>query len=81
MPEEPDHPGAFSTLITNDGANMTINYATSPFDNSQDHTGSQIRIAGQGPFADKVTGVIDNVDLFHIMNTALFESNTQTGVN
>ena len=81
MPEEPDHPGAFSTLITNDGANMTINYATSPFGKSQDHTGSQVRIAAQGPFADKVTGVIDNVDLFHIMNTALFENNTQTGVN
>jgi alkaline phosphatase len=38
-PEESEHPGYFSTLATKEGANMTVNYATSPFGESQDHTG------------------------------------------
>ena len=41
-PKEQNHPGFYSTLITKDGANMTINYATSPFGESQDHTGSLV---------------------------------------
>jgi alkaline phosphatase/streptomycin-6-phosphatase len=75
MPEEPEHPGYFSTLVTKEGANMTINYATSPLGESlydQDHTGSQVRIAAQGPNAQNVLGVIDQTDLFNIMKTALF---------
>jgi alkaline phosphatase len=39
-PEQTDHPGAFSVLITADGAEMTINYATAPPGISQSHTGA-----------------------------------------
>jgi alkaline phosphatase len=75
MPEEPEHPGAFSTLVTKEGANMTINYATSPLGESlydQDHTGAQVRIAAQGLNAQNVLGVIDQTDLFNIMKMTLF---------
>ena len=50
---------------------MTVNYATSPFGESQDHTGAQVRIAAQGPNAHNVTGVKDQTDLFNIIKTAL----------
>lgn len=71
-PTEADHsPGQYSTLITADGANMTVNYATNLFGRSQEHTGTQVRIAAQGPQADKVVGVIDQTDLFHIMARAI----------
>lgn len=48
MPEESEHPGYFITLVTKEGANMTVNYATSPFGESQDHTGAQARIGMKG---------------------------------
>ncbi len=76
MPEEQNHPGFYSTLITKDGANMTINYATSPLDESQDHTGAQVSIAAQGPHAEKFTGLIDQTEIFGIMNGALFGNTT-----
>jgi alkaline phosphatase/streptomycin-6-phosphatase len=66
-----DHPGSFSVLTTADGANMTVNYATEPHGTSQDHTGSQLRIAAQGPQAANVVGVTDQTDLFHNMARAL----------
>lgn len=65
------HPGAFSVLITADGANMTVNYATEPHLTSQDHTGAQVRIAAQGPQAANVVGVTNQTDLFHTMARAL----------
>lgn len=71
-------PGLISTLITHDGANMAVSYATNnipipavggaPF---QGHSGTQIRVAAMGPQAANVVGVIDNTDLFHIMMRAL----------
>jgi alkaline phosphatase len=66
-----DHPGAFSVLITADGAEMTVNYATEPPGTSQSHTGSQLRIAAQGPQAANVVGVTDQTELFHTMARAL----------
>jgi alkaline phosphatase len=65
------HPGAFSVLTTADGALMTVNYATEPHGTSQDHTGSQVRIAAQGPQAANVVGVTDQTDLFHTFARAL----------
>ena len=78
MPEEQNHPGGFSTLITKEGANMTINYATSPFDQGstdQDHTGSQVSIATQGPYSNHFTGLMDQTEIFDMMKEALFGNN------
>lgn len=54
-----------------DGANMTVNYGTNLHGRSQEHTGSQVRIAAQGPQAANVVGVTDQTDLFHAMARAL----------
>ncbi len=71
-PEKADHsPGAFSTLITADGAQITVGYATNRFGRSQEHTGTQIRIAAQGPQAATVVGVTDQTDLFYLIDRAL----------
>jgi alkaline phosphatase/streptomycin-6-phosphatase len=66
-----NHPGAYSVLKTIDGANMTVNYATAPLNGSQSHTGTQVRIAAQGPQAANVVGVTDQTDLFHTLARAL----------
>jgi alkaline phosphatase len=71
-PSPADHsPGVFSTLTTADGANMTISYATNVPGRSQEHTGTQIRIAAQGPQAANVVGVSDQTQLFDTMARAL----------
>ena len=46
-------------------------YGTSPAGGSQQHTGSQVRVAGYGPAAANVVGLIDQTDLFFIMRNAL----------
>jgi len=67
-----DHsPGLLSTLTTADGAEMTISYATNLAGRSQEHTGTQLRIAAQGPQAANVVGVTDQTDLFSMMRRAL----------
>lgn len=67
-----DHsPGLISTLITADGVNMVVNYATNLPGRSQEHTGSEVRVAAQGPQAGNVLGVIDQTELFHIMSRAI----------
>jgi alkaline phosphatase len=71
-PQPKDHsPGVFSTLITADGANMTVQYATNLPGRSQEHTGTQIRIAAQGPQAVNVVGVSDQTALFALIARAL----------
>ena len=57
-------PGVFSTLVTNEGARMRIAYDTVPAGGLQKHTGTQVRIAAQGPEAGRVLGVTDQTDLF-----------------
>jgi len=66
-------PGGFQTLLTKDGAPMVVNYATvSPVPAaSQDHTGTEVRIAAQGPQAANVLGITDQTELFHTMSRAL----------
>lgn len=67
-----DHsPGAISSLTTADGVNMIVNYATNLPGRSQEHTGSTVRVAAQGPQAANVLGRIDQTDLFHIMARAI----------
>ena len=74
-PTDTDHPmGLFSVLLTADHAPMTVSYATNGYHRSQDHTGTQIRVAARGPQGVAVLGVIDQTDLFRLMARALGES-------
>lgn len=70
IPAGADAPGLTQTLITKDGSPMTINYSNTVGD-SQNHTGSQIRIAAYGPQAANVNGLLDQTDLFFIISDAL----------
>jgi alkaline phosphatase len=72
LPSDADHPtGLLSVLRTRSGVPMTISYSTNGYHRSQDHTGTQVRIAAQGPQAANVVGVIDQTDLFQLLNRAL----------
>ncbi|MBI3782165.1 MAG: alkaline phosphatase [Deltaproteobacteria bacterium] len=64
-------PGLLSTLITADGSTMTVSYATAAPFGVQTHTGTQVRVAAQGPGAADIVGVIDQTALFHTMARAL----------
>ena len=64
-------PGATANLLTNEGSPMTLNYGTAPLGGSQQHTGSQLRIAGYGPQAANVVGLTDQTDLFFTISRAL----------
>ena len=64
-------PGATVNLLTNEGSPMTINYATAPVTGSQQHTGTEVPIAGFGPQAANVVGLIDQTDVFFIISRAL----------
>lgn len=64
-------PGLTVTLKTNEGAPMTISYGTAAAGKSQQHTGSQLRIAGYGPQAANVAGLTDQSDLFFTISRAL----------
>ena len=71
-PTEADHsPGVFSTLLTADGAPMVVAYGTNGPSRSQEHTGTQIRVAGRGPQAANIVGVVGQTDLFVVMARAL----------
>lgn len=63
-------PGLSAALITEDGAVMSVNYATSE-EGSQGHTGTQLRIAAYGPGAANVTGLTDQTDLHYTIAGAL----------
>ncbi|KUL31732.1 alkaline phosphatase [Actinoplanes awajinensis] len=63
--------GYTATLITHDNANMTISYATAEITGSQQHTGTEVRIAAGGPQAANVLGVTNQTDLFYTMKRAL----------
>ncbi|MCQ3998430.1 alkaline phosphatase [Aeromicrobium sp. 636] len=64
-------PGSTVNLLTRDGQPMTINYATSAAAGSQQHTGSQLRIAAYGPRAANVVGLTDQTDVFFTIRDAL----------
>ena len=70
--------GASSILVTDEGAQLMYTYGTTPINpttgfptGSQQHTGTQIRVAAQGPQAANVVGLIDQTELFEIMARAL----------
>lgn len=77
-------PGEAGTVNTADGSQMTISYGTNTFrdengekiegedsEDSHTHTGTQIRIAAQGPLSERVLGVTDQTDLFVTMTQAM----------
>lgn len=81
---EYDVPGEAATLNTADGTQMTVSYATNTFrdengeviegedsEDSHTHTGTQIRIAAQGPGSEGVLGLTDQTDLFGTMAASL----------
>ncbi len=72
VPTDADHPtGLVSVLMTREHALMAVSYGTNVYHRSQDHTGTQVRIAAMGPQAANVVGVRDQTDLFALMRRAL----------
>jgi alkaline phosphatase/streptomycin-6-phosphatase len=67
--------GLMSTLTTTDKANMTLLYATNSVccssTHTMEHTGTQVRIAAQGPQAFNVLGLHDMSEIFHLMAKAM----------
>ncbi|SDQ99009.1 alkaline phosphatase [Curtobacterium sp. UNCCL20] len=65
-------PTALSTaLVTADGTTMKVSYGTSAAGSSQQHTGTQVRIAAFGPGAANVVGLTDQTDTFFTMSESL----------
>lgn len=64
-------PGLTVNLLTNEGSPMTLSYGTAATGGSQQHTGSQLRIAGYGPQAANIEGLTDQTDLFFTISRAL----------
>ncbi|MFF9852417.1 alkaline phosphatase [Streptomyces litmocidini] len=71
VPLEATPPGLSSTLVTDEGQRLKVNYSTNTPGLSQEHTGVQVRIAAQGPKAYRVLGVTDQTDLFTTISEAL----------
>lgn len=56
---------SLSTAVkTREGGVMKISYGTAPRGGAQQHTGSQVRIAGFGPGAANIVGLTDQTDTF-----------------
>lgn len=64
-------PGLNYTLLTKDGSPMTVSYNTSKPGSSQQHTGTQLRIAAYGPGAANVVGLTDQTDNFFTISDSL----------
>jgi len=63
-------PGLTAALNTREGSVMTVSYGTAE-QGSQEHTGTQLRIAAYGPHAINVSGLLDQTDLHYIVREAL----------
>ncbi|ROQ41529.1 alkaline phosphatase [Frondihabitans sp. PhB188] len=65
-------PATLSTALTTvDGTTMKVAYGTAAAGGSQQHTGTQVRIAAYGPGAANVVGLTDQTDTFFTMARAL----------
>lgn len=65
-------PTSLSTAVnTLEGGVMKVSYGTGAAGSSQQHTGSQLRIAGYGPGAANVVGLTDQTDTFGTVVRAL----------
>lgn len=63
--------GLTQTLKAKDNSIMTISYGTGKEADDQQHTGSQLRIAAYGPKAYEFSGLLDQTDIFFIIQQAL----------
>ncbi|AOZ72140.1 hypothetical protein BK816_01545 [Boudabousia tangfeifanii] len=69
--------GIVAKLATADGSEMMINYATAKSNDpkiawgQQNHTGTQLRIAAEGPGAQNVVGQLDQTDTHFLVANAL----------
>ena len=66
-------PGLTTRLATKEGSEMIVSYGTAAAGGSQQHTGTQLRVAGYGPGAANLVGLIDQTDLHFIIGRALAE--------
>jgi alkaline phosphatase len=66
-----DTPGLTVRLATKEGSEMLVSYGTAAAGGSQQHTGTQLRVAGYGPGAGNLVGLIDQTDLHFIIKRAL----------
>ncbi|MFJ2979872.1 alkaline phosphatase [Curtobacterium sp. NPDC087082] len=65
-------PTSLSTALrTADGTTMKVSYGTSAAGSSQQHTGTQVRIAAYGPGAANVVGLSDQTDTFSTIRDGL----------
>lgn len=64
-------PGLMLSVMTADGAPMTVSYGNSDDPEDQGHTGTQLRVAAYGPHAANVSGLTDQTDLFFTIRDAL----------
>lgn len=64
-------PGLDARLMTADGRPMLVHYGTREQGSSQQHTGAQVRIAGYGPGAANVVGLVDQTDMFFTMRDGM----------
>ncbi|MBL1091713.1 MULTISPECIES: alkaline phosphatase [Streptomyces] len=71
VPLEATPPGMSATLVTDEGQQLKVNYSTNTPGRSQEHTGTEVRIAAQGPQAYRVLGVTNQTDLFTTIREAL----------
>ncbi|WP_310723049.1 alkaline phosphatase [Streptomyces sp. N2A] len=71
VPLEATPPGMSATLVTDEGQQLKVNYSTNTPGRSQEHTGTEVRIAAQGPQAYRVLGVTNQTDLFTTVREAL----------
>ena len=75
---DPNHATAYSTLVTDEGANMVLSYGSGPAIGGptggagfQTHAGTQVPIFAIGPGSKNLTGVINQTDVFDVMTKAL----------
>ena len=65
-------PASLSTALTTaDGTVMKVSYGTAGAGASQQHTGTQLRVAAYGPQAANFVGLTDQTDTFFTMSRAL----------
>ncbi len=64
-------PGLTARLATREGSEMIVAYGTAPAGGSQQHTGTQLRVAGYGPGAGNLVGLIDQTDLHFIIGNTV----------
>ncbi|RJO75375.1 alkaline phosphatase [Nocardia panacis] len=71
VPLETKSPALTSKVVTKDGAEIGISYGNAEEGGSQEHTGTQLRVAAYGPRAANVVGLTDQTDMFFTISDAL----------